>query len=493
SYLRVVHTNGIHHIATVSCQCRGVDMFPCDLLAARLLPASFQRIRTLFTTQVLDLFRLCNLELKASAYQFYQLLRRLTLPMAPAEVVDLYREFRRMSRLWRWTKRLKWARRGTEDRKVSDVKDGELVSFCPACPQPGINLPDDWKDDPARQVNWQLYSEISANARKRWAYKRIFVANGNFKADHVRQKTPAGDVWLSAGGGMMPKTQEYMLFLQSAIERLTKAPCENTFRAIMNSLQASKARDVTGVVGIACGQHGCYAPNALVDIFKGEQQKNVDFAFLKALTSTRVEPEQGVLLIYDIACQYFVHLQDRISSQLPIGLEVEAAIGLFHVHAHKDACFFRYATSFIPGAGVVAGEILESLWSTLNSISPTARTATLAHRSEMLDDHAADSNHKKMLGMVSTLCKSHRTAVDMLDHAQSYYQTLTIEADPMAVEKWKQDVEDAEQKRSFNITAMDIYAAKLENTPDTRPPVPNIAGSALHHWMALSLTVEEKQ
>ncbi|KAF8806063.1 hypothetical protein BYT27DRAFT_7030290, partial [Phlegmacium glaucopus] len=72
------------------------------------------------------------------------------------------------------------------------------------------------------------------------------------------------------------------------------------------------------------------------------------------------------------------------------------------------------------------------------------------------------SNHKKMLGMVSTLCKSHRTAVDMLDHAQSYYQTLTIEADPMAVEKWKQDVEDAEQKRSFDITAMDIYAAKLE-------------------------------
>ncbi|KAF8802324.1 hypothetical protein BYT27DRAFT_7261107 [Phlegmacium glaucopus] len=151
--------------------------------------------------------------------------------------------------------------------------------------------------------------------------------------------------------------------------------------------------------------------------------------------------------------------------QLPFGLEVEAAIGLFHVHAHKDECFFRYATSFIPGAGVVAGEILESLWSTLNSISPTARTATLVHRAEMLDDHAADSNHKKMLGMVSTLCKSHRRAVDMLEHAQSYYKSLTIQGGPIAVDRWKQDIESAERSRPFDITAMDIYAAKLESTP----------------------------
>ena len=151
TYLRVVHTNGIHDIAMVSCECRG-NMVAGDLLAARLLPASFQRIRTLFTVQVMDHFRLCNLELKASAYQFYHLLRRLTAPMAPAAVVDLYREFRRMSRIWRWMKRLKWAGRANNDMPVDEVKEGELGIFCPACPQPGINIPDNWKDDPARYV-----------------------------------------------------------------------------------------------------------------------------------------------------------------------------------------------------------------------------------------------------------------------------------------------------------------------------------------------------
>jgi len=57
----------------------------------------------------------------------------------------------------------------------------------------------------------------------------------------------------------------------------------------MNALQASKLCDVTGVVSIACGRHGFYAPQALVDLFRGEQQKNVDFALLKALTSTHVD------------------------------------------------------------------------------------------------------------------------------------------------------------------------------------------------------------
>lgn len=55
----------------------------------------------------------------------------------------------------------------------------------------------------------------------RWVYQRFFVADGNFKADHVRQKHPESDVWLSEGGGMMGKRHEYDEFLRSAIERRT--------------------------------------------------------------------------------------------------------------------------------------------------------------------------------------------------------------------------------------------------------------------------------
>jgi hypothetical protein len=47
------------------------------------------------------------------------------------------------------------------------------------------------------------------------------VADGNFKADHVRQKNQVDDVWLSEGGGMIAKRDDYYTFLATAIERLT--------------------------------------------------------------------------------------------------------------------------------------------------------------------------------------------------------------------------------------------------------------------------------
>lgn len=162
---------------------------------------------------------------------------------------------------------------------------------------------------------------------------------------------------------------------------------------------SSKACDVTGIIAVACARHGCFAPNSIADLFRGEQQKNVDWVLLQALKTTNIDAEQGAMLIYDIACQYFVHLKDRIGTLLPDGMTLDSAIGLFHVHGHKEECFFRYATSFIPGAGVTVGEILEMLWSTLNLITPTMRTATLAHRAETIDDHASDSNHKKLLSI----------------------------------------------------------------------------------------------
>jgi Kyakuja-Dileera-Zisupton transposase len=247
------------------------------------------------------------------------------------------------------------------------------------------------------------------------------------------------------------------------------------------------------VFSVACGRHGCYAPQALVDLFKGEQQKNADFSFLKGLKYTRVQYDQTVFLIYDIICQYIVYILERIGQHLPPGLVIDAAIGLFHVHAHKEECFFRYAPTFIPGTGIVSGEILESLWSTLNSISPTARTATLAHRAEILDDHANDSNHKKTIGMVSSLCQSYQRAVDMLEHAKIYHQNLTEQAGITAVEKWMDDIQMAEINRRQDVKTMDIYAAKLAESAPQKQPALGTQVSPLVSWMEISLGVEEKQ
>ena len=94
-------------------------------------------VQTIFMLDVLNYFCLSNLELKATAYQFYHLLQRITNPLELASVVNLYREFRRMTQIWRWMKRMKWAGYGMKKAPVSEVTPSQLSVFCLACPQPG--------------------------------------------------------------------------------------------------------------------------------------------------------------------------------------------------------------------------------------------------------------------------------------------------------------------------------------------------------------------
>ena len=128
---------------------------------------------------------------------------------------------------------------------------------------------------------------------------------------------------------------------------------------------------------------------------------NMDFTLCKALN--RINSIPKVVVLYDIACQYSINFHCRVSQSafltlLP-NLKIVWGIGVFHIHAHQDACTQRYSLNCIPGVGQVDGKILETLWSSLNEISSSTRSMTSAHQREVLDDHMLDNNWKKMLRM----------------------------------------------------------------------------------------------
>lgn len=273
---------------------------------------------------------------------------------------------------------------------------------------------------------------------------------------------------------------------------------------------ATKACDITGIVAIACARHGCFVPNTFADMYFGEQQKYIDFILLRVLKILGLDPDQGLFFIYDIVCQYIINLRKRIGKDLPDDLTIEKAIDLFHVHCHKDECFFRYATTFIPGAAVVAAQILESLWSTLNTISPKLRTASLPHRAEILDDHACDSNNKKMLSMTNTLRSKYLDTKEMAIEAQENYSKIVQTIDPVTLRIWEQEIVHAEKDRVENSVAMDIYEARIPSisgqtqTLASEPvpghssasesgPGPGPVNTPQEQWMEFALLVEETQ
>ena len=155
--------------------------------------------------------------------------------------------------------------------------------------------------------------------------------------------------------------------------------------------------------------------------------------------------------------------------------------------------FFRYALSFIPGSGIVAGEILESLWSSLNSISPTVRTATLPHRAEMLDDHATDSNHKKMLGMMAMLCSKSQEALGVSTQLGKHHEELMAAFGQQATERWEDKVTAAELLRLTDVKVMDMYATQGLGLGSGLPSASTLVQSAVEEWVDFAIIVEQMQ
>lgn len=130
---------------------------------------------------------------------------------------------------------------------------------------------------------------------------------------------------------------------------------------------------------------------------------NMDYALCEALKNTGTSEAPKCIVLYDVNCQYYKNFTKRVEDspylEVHPGLIIIPGIGLFHVHGHQLVCLARFSPTFIEGAGQSDGEILETMWSTLNHIGRIARTMTLAHRTEVLDSHMGDNNWKKLINM----------------------------------------------------------------------------------------------
>ena len=146
TFLTVVHTNGFHSLPVVWCCCPDhSDDRDLQLLELHLYPASYERIKTVFTFRCLDDHRFESLECKSSHYQYHNKLRRWTCSIFPDAAPNRYVELCRVGRQWRNLKYRKWFWMLTN----LNGKRGEMALFCAACPQDGINLEPDWKAEQA--------------------------------------------------------------------------------------------------------------------------------------------------------------------------------------------------------------------------------------------------------------------------------------------------------------------------------------------------------
>ncbi|KAH9009792.1 hypothetical protein EDB85DRAFT_2162272 [Lactarius pseudohatsudake] len=483
--ITIINQTGVFDMDVLFCICPNAGANDEQLLQAGLFPSTFKRIETAFTFSVLDDFLADNLECKTTAQQYYSKLQSITNQMFPHHVPNLYKQLLRASHQWRDLQNRIQSGLGHQHNRNS-ANDGSMAIFCPACPQPGINLPDDWKTRYHDQPNQLI---------------RTFIMDGNFSAEHMRCRTGETDVPLSAGMAFMANPNSFKAHLHSGKESVQTSTC-NTYRAIEQANSSRPHLDVTGIGATACC-HGFFVPTSVVDFQKGERQINMDYSLCKAL-SYNMEDIPVALVMYDIMCQYGVHFQERVERSpelsLSSSLQLRTGIGLFHIHGHQDSCLPRFSPSYIPGAKQVDGEIIETLWAPLNNVSRSIRGMSLAHRQEVLDAHMNHSNWKKMVRIVPSLLKRWRrmeTGIDLsaeiLDNLNKRFKAKT--------KRWLKAEKHAQSKRHEDPTAMDIYDTVTSKAPShaeiQQQLISEESGDITTHgqtsWIACGIKIQELQ
>ncbi|KAH9047032.1 hypothetical protein EDB83DRAFT_2523290 [Lactarius deliciosus] len=426
--ITMVNQTGVFEMEVLFCVCPNAGTNDEQLLQAGMFPSTFRHIETTFTFSVLDDFLADNLECKTTAQQYYSKLQSITNRMFPDNVPNLYKQLLRASRQWRDLKNRIQSGLGHQLDGDSAI-DGSMAIFCPACPQPGINLPENWKD--------RYHDDPTGDA----------------------------DLPLSAGMAFMVNPNSYKAHLHSGQEIVQPSTC-NTYRAIEQANSSRPHLDVTGIGATACC-HGFFVPTSVVDFQKGERQINMDYSLCKAL-SYNMEDIPVALVMYDIMCQYGVHFQERVERSpelsLSSSLQLRTSIGLFHIHGHQDSCLPRFSPSYIPGAKQVDGEIIETLWAPLNNISRSIRGMSLAHRQEVLDAHMNHSNWKKMVRIVPSLLKQWKRMETGIDLSAETLNALNTRL-RTKTKRWLAAEKHAQSKRHEDPTLMDIYDTVISKAP----------------------------
>jgi hypothetical protein len=129
---------------------------------------------------------------------------------------DRYRELMHVSRIWRDLVNRK--RFGFEHETDRSPRPGDLALYCPACPQPGINLPVSWKDSYDEYVKLLSIGNLANFSYVSWLVMQRYVVDGNFTAQHMKMKTPDDDVLLADGMGYMVTEWPYQTHVAESAE-----------------------------------------------------------------------------------------------------------------------------------------------------------------------------------------------------------------------------------------------------------------------------------
>ncbi|KAI6096271.1 hypothetical protein EDD16DRAFT_1528139 [Pisolithus croceorrhizus] len=276
-----------------------------------------------------------------------------------------------------------------------------------------------------------------------WKYTQTFVMDGNFKAEHMHEKRP--------------DDQQYVKVAPHISE---KSACNN-HRAIT---QANITRGKLSSTGIG-------ATWSTSRKEKGCRQLNMDYSLSNALS-------------YNMTGIKHMNLQKWVNNSpflhIPSSLQIVPGIGIWH------------------GSGWVDGEIIETLWSTLNVVSALTHGMSSPHRQELLDFQMNNSNFMKMICIMDSLLQKLKAAQTSVLMAREAFNRLDEGVPSHNRIAWDIQAESALNRRVQDASVMDIFKIQLTKVRSVELRLlQSTSQNGTHRraasWLTRSLAIEEAE
>ena len=162
-----------------------------------------------------------------------------------------------------------------------------------------------------------------------------------------------------------------------------------------------------------------------------------------------------VLISYDIACQWFVHLFTRMNRDWPDEIKqirpmrIVPAIPKLHYSMHETAGHEPFSLNLMPGAGLSDCECPERVWSPHNALGNSTKTQGPGSRHDVLDDHFGFWNWLKYKNIGTTLVRKYKAAVAERNVQVEGHRGLSASLNQSVIQKWERMCLEWEQDLGF--------------------------------------------
>ncbi|KAJ6471701.1 hypothetical protein DFH09DRAFT_1344088 [Mycena vulgaris] len=320
---------------------------------------------------------------------------------------------------------------------------------------------------------------------KQFLHALFLAMDANFRLKRKDVSTEEKDPGLGKGWAFFCEVKAYMAHVVANWDQKQERSHCVAHDAVDKPDREARGTASSGIGAVDCARHNMKRPNAVGDLQLGERYLNMDYMFFRSVAGTEL---MRFFVSYDIACQWHIHIWQRMVGYQNETLTIDGAgkfmtflVPKFHLPAHIEACNLRFSFNLTRDVGQTDGEAPERGWANANPLARSTKEMGPGSRRDTLDDHFNDWNHKKIIALGYALRRKTQTAVPEMVKTERALADMNESVGSEGVKDWTEMAvkweRDPDAPNPFETLRKDTHLAKVRSELATEAAARETAGN----------------